>query len=523
MTLTPTPTVTLTPVPGGSCGDGVLNTGEDCDTGGVTCTAGSNTAATFTCSGTCQCACPKFVDFVGTTTIGKLDTGWTGQGHDATVVDRGKVTVAVTSCPGSDAGTRPCGVCNLLGPVDNLGAAVYPAGPGPDINNHRCTNNTNVICSNDTPCVQQCLGGTNDGVACTVDSECPSGACVAAGTCEYYFGSYLPLAAGGVSTCVGNQITGTITGTANIETGSSATAATLLSTVYSGPVLAQPCPQCNGDGTPNDGIRGGSCVGGDRNTKACDVNGTSPNTVWGKTSLDCPPLAGGKLASLAVDLSNTTGTKTRTLTTDNPLCTAPGFTTLRCQCDTCDNAEATPCSANADCVAVGATICGGKRCVAGDNNGAPCADTSECPNGGACTTTGTKTAPNQCDGGSGDCKPGDNTPPTSATDHICGTGPFERFCGPAETFRSCTNNAGCGFPGDTCSVSRFRECFDNGVLGDVVTAQGVVSTPVADASDPTLAALFCIGPTGGGAVDGAAGLPGLGKLELPGHARGLDP
>jgi hypothetical protein len=44
---------------------------------------------------------------------------------------------------------------------------------------------------------------------------------------------------------------------------------------------------------------------------------------------------------------------------------------------------------------------------------------------------------------------------------------------------------------------------------------------VADEADPTLAAMFCIGPTTSGAVNGAAGLPGLGKIELPGHARGL--
>ena len=40
--------------------------------------------------------------------------------------------------------------------------------------------------------------------------------------------------------------------------------------------------------------------------------------------------------------------------------------------------------------------------------------------------------------------------------------------------------------------------------------------PVNDASDPTLAALFCIGPTASSAVNAAAGLPGLGRLELMG-------
>lgn len=498
------------------CGDGVVQLGEGCDPPGGQC---PNAGAGFTCTATCQCACPKFVDFVGTPgSVGLLDTGWTGQGHDSTLVDAGKVTVGVTSCAGAN---RPCGVCNVLGPVDNLNAATYPsaAGPSKDINNRRCTNNTSVVCSSNAACFRQCVGGANDGAACAAASGCPSGTCgSSAGTCEYYFGSYLPLAAGGVSTCVGNQIAGVITGTANVESGGAATNVSLRSIVYSGPTLAQPCPQCQGDGNANDGARGGTCAGGMRDTKACDVNGTSPNAAWGATSLDCPPLSGGQIAALSIDLSNTTGTKARTVSASNPLCSAVGFTSNRCQCDTCNNAAATPCSTNADCTAVGASVCGGKRCIGGTNSAAVCTVASQCP-GGACSTPGAKTAPNQCDAGSGDCVAGDNSPATSANDHICQTGPFEQFCGPVETFRGCISDTDCTRPGDTCSVGRFRECFDNGLVGDVVTATGVVDTPVADESDPTLAALFCAGPTASSSVNGAAGLPGLGRLELPGHAR----
>jgi hypothetical protein len=54
-----------------------------------------------------------------------------------------------------------------------------------------------------------------------------------------------------------------------------------------------------------------------------------------------------------------------------------------------------------------------------------------------------------------------------------------------------------------------------------VDATGVVSTPSGDQSTPTLASLFCIGPTTSGSVNAAAGLPGLGRLELPGVANGL--
>jgi len=74
---------------------------------------------------------------------------------------------------------------------------------------------------------------------------------------------------------------------------------------------------------------------------------------------------------------------------------------------------------------------------------------------------------------------------------------------------------------ETCSVGKFRECFDTGTLGDTVNATGLADPPVADESDPSLAAIFCVGPVSLPAVNSAGGLPGLGRIELPGHASGL--
>jgi len=246
------------------------------------------------------CDCPTSISFEGTPgSLGVLDSGWTGQSHDATVVDRGKLTVGVTGCAHP---APPCGVCNLAGPVPNMNA---DAG---DINNRRCTGNTRTKCTTNADC-----SGAGGG-----------------GTCEYYFGSLLPLSAGGVSTCVSNQVSGGVSGTADVDGGTSATAVRLVSRVFSGVTVAAPCPKCVGDATPNDGARAGTCDSGQNSGQTCDVNGTSPNVFFGATSLDCPPTGGALIASLPIDLSNSTGTVTRTLTAQSPLCRAPGFTTLSC-------------------------------------------------------------------------------------------------------------------------------------------------------------------------------------------------
>lgn len=80
-------------------------------------------------------------------------------------------------------------------------------------------------------------------------------------------------------------------------------------------------------------------------------------------------------------------------------------------------------------------------------------------------------------------------------------------------------NADCQFPGDSCTGSELQPCFlDSGVIGGSVSAAGVADPPVNGVSHPTLAALFCIGPTSASAVNTAAGLPGLGRLQQPATA-----
>ncbi len=221
--------------------------------------------------------------------------------------------------------------------------------PGFDLDTRRCTGNTRTKCNTNADCAGP------------------------GGTCQFYFGTYLSLSAGGVSTCVGNQWSGGITGTFDSVGGSSAGTANLISTVYSGPTADQPCPACVGDGPTNDNVRGGTCDSGTNSMLTCDVNGSEPG--FPDSSLDCPPLGGGLIATLPIDLTNTTGTATKTLSAASPNCRAPGFTALECFCDTCNSGAAQPCDDNGDCPDPAGPIgpiCGGRRCIGGGNSGAAC-------------------------------------------------------------------------------------------------------------------------------------------------------
>ena len=421
--------------------------------------------------------CPSGISIVGNADTARLDTGWTGLGHAAKIVDRAEISVA-TDCAGK---ARPCGVCGVTGPIANP-----DAGHGVS-NNHRCTGDTSIECTSTADC-----GGN--------------------GTCEFFLGAPLPLSAGGVSTCIVNQVTGTITGTANIETGDGQSVVHLIASVFSEVTQEEPCPVCVGDPTIGDGVRGGTCSDGStRAGMPCDVSGVSQTfEPTGKTSFDCPS-ASDVLAALPITLATSTSTLTKTLTNDSPDC---GAGSGKCFCDTCATAAAEPCFSNADCP--GGAACGGLRCIGGPNNGATCAKAgraSECPSA-ACSVPGTPTRSNQCDNGDA-CVPDSQG---SLNGH-CPNGPIAVFCAPHDTFIGCVTNADCQFPGDSCTGSELQPCFlDSGVIGGSVSAAGVADPPVNGVSHPTLAALFCIGPTSASAVNTAAGLPGLGRLQQPATA-----
>ncbi|MEO6028809.1 MAG: hypothetical protein ABIR79_18240, partial [Candidatus Binatia bacterium] len=452
---TPNPTSTPGPEPTSSvaCSNNTVDTGEDCDPPGQPVCPNAGNGLEI-CSVGCQCLCPSRLSFTGDATdpASLLDTGWTGIAHRAPVISNGDVTVDLACA----AEGRPCGTCPLTGPIPNT----LPN----QLDNQRCTNDTAIKCTDDTPCT----GG--------------------GGTCQFFFGSTLPLAAGGVGTCVVNQFDGPITGTANIESGEAATTALLSSRVYTGPT-DNPCPRCSDNGVINDGLAdGGTCDSGPNSGDPCDANGFVPGRPdFGRTSLDCPPDPGTLVATLPIDLSNATDTVTKTLSASSPNC--GDGSGEKCLCDTCNNAAATPCDGNEDCTAVGATICGGRRCLGGDNNGGVCTSSAVCTGGGLCGKAGEPSKPTAClddtsTVGVLDCT---DTAPVDQEGE-CSAGPVTKTCSVASGHgqRACGSDGDCGGGAGSC-VAANRGCFlTGGFTGKIGTntliAEGVEDPPVNDVS-----------------------------------------
>jgi hypothetical protein len=479
---------------------------------------------------------PTRYEFTATGSNADYDIGWTGIWHDQSLSTNNRLALGISGCLGSMTG---CGQCTLSGPIANGGGAAFA--------NQRCRgihgtpmndgqNGSWIQCTNNSQCT-----GTNNG-------------------CTFFYGPPQPRSAGGVGLCMTSEVNGPLTGTLNADTGAAAFAGPWTSRIYIGPTIQDPCPRCIS----------GVCNGGERNGQACVVSGSS--ALYGDAlSYDCPPSGASLIGSSALQLPFSTGTQTRTISAASPACSASGWAGSRCQCDTCNNAAATPCATNADCPPGG--ICGGLRCLVGSATvGAPC--TTEGPNtdpicgpvgAGACVTTPGQCVSFSCVGGPSDTVPcsGDSDcaacasgphpgeacpngdfecggtcarPGQSTQPHACfspavclpGGGPNDGQCQMApsdticsiETFRSCSGAANCNpgvgcptctTPGQTCIAKR-RECFtDNGILGGSTSVDGVAST-----TSPTLGAFACHPPTVSSAVNSAFGFPGLVRVKTPG-------
>gem|GEM_PF-3376918 len=651
-----------------TCGDGIQNGTEQCDDGNLIDGDG--------CSSTCMLAqnaqCPDFskLQFFAKvtrtacttnadcsaagnpgscdtglgvcTTVSGLDTGWTGIAHGADVLDGGFIAGDVL-CPGGSLGgpPGPCGECVVTG-VD------------PSTRNCRCSNDTQAVCHNtfdfdgtdcgtgvtcttDSDC-KFCTGDSS--VKCNINSDCAvaggicsggsptltcntnSGMCE--GTCNCYLGTTLPLSSGNVPACVVNQFAKDVTGTANVDSGSSLLTVNLRSIVFLSTSGVQPCQVCGGtcsapaggkcklptvnrgnpcvvnsdcddppgagngacgstfgkscfvntdcdinsgdfdgvcggfDVTANDGIKDGTCFGGDFDGTACDIDGFSttfpalPGQNGGGQSLDCFPSNGSNISGTGLKLTLNTTTGSASLGA-NANCGGL-LTAYNCFCRVCSGDLSLPCNSDAECAAVGAGTCskngnGGALAkpngcdpngTGGDGNVGSCVEVpgsggvlGECADSGDenffCdgVVRGDGTGFVKCDQVNRECsddKPGAFSPPTAClADSDC------KRCSIADT--PCVANTDCP-GGETCIATgvtcEYTDCkgglpqsfgkFDRGrcTLSERKKCflDPILVSGVADPNAPVGAAAFCIPPTINQGLNGVVGLPGPARTKL---------
>lgn len=479
-TRTPTPTPTATP-----CGNGVIDSGEKCDPS-VDTEDWPVCGDAFTCTA-CNCACPTKLE-VWTDSgdpASSLDLGWSGASHGAPLVTDNDLTLEL-SCTGN----RPCGSCSIGGPILN------PAADAGQLHNRRCTNDSSITCTDNTPC----SGG--------------------GGTCRFFYGTYQPVSAGGFDLCVATTLNGAASGNYHVETGSLTLNTTLTTTYYPALSVDAPCPRCVGDASANDGSTGGTCSGGARSGQTCDANATtSGRPDFGSASLDCPP-NGTTYGTAEITLTQGSATVTKTLTASHRNCI--GVAGAKCLCSTCNTLAAEPCETNADCPMSGGTagVCGGMRCLGGTNAGAPCSANSACPSG-LCNRPGAPTQPNACldDTTGDDCI---DTSPTGDYEGTCALAPSDPYC-VNHPQRGCLSDTDCDSVPGACQY-KARPCFlDNGKSdgSGKIEAAGVQGTPVADLSMSTLASITCHQPVSSSAINTSLGLPGPRRLTTAVSVRAI--
>jgi hypothetical protein len=461
----------------------------------------------------------------GTQTDTGLSVGTTGNAHDVDITDAYMLAGEVI-CPGTERGT--CGNCVVDGISDD--SPQYQAF-------QRC------VIDPWTPCTHAADGDPlreNDPV-------CQGGL---GGACRYYLGPPLAISASGTPTCTLNVMNTEVTGTANPDNGESTLTLDLRSVVHTGLSQSRPCPICRNDATPQDGLAGGTCLGGPRNNQPCDVQGfdltfapTNADNPTTGNSLDCPPSSGANIsgAGLAITLPLTTGTSTKSA---QDACEAP-LGALSCFCGVCSLDNTKSCETDLECSNLGLGTCTQGNGV--DRKPNDCSD-------GYCIEVMGQTDRGECSGGPPHCIGGPNVDDLCAVDSECSVciggandglacaddtdcpgGTCDLYtCGQESdtvNFCSgvlfangrgilpCTDDASCDSyisnssntdswvcPGNvcgTCSVSTFRSCFL-----DPIEVSG---TP--DTENPVLAGSFCLPPSGNGSVNAATGSPGPGSVK----------
>jgi hypothetical protein len=164
---------------------------------------------------------------------------------------------------------------------------------------------------------------------------------------------------------------------------------------------------------------------------------------------------------------------------------------------------------NADCVAVGATICGGKRCT---SDGSPCTTAADCGVGHYCVHEGEASRPDACGGSDGE------PPEGCQASGFCADGPFQQYCAEPEAYRFCSTT----YAAETCPLTsscenfEYRRCFYDDGTG--VTVAGAAAPPMGGVSSAAIGGLLCSGvrPPGGSVTNIIFGFPGLVRIRSEG-------
>jgi hypothetical protein len=434
VTTTTTLSTTTTTMPSGpACGasapacNGTCPTGTACETDGSSCTC--------VVQGSGPCAPAQITRMIkarysGVPSMTTLSTGWSGKAIDVDVPDHTGDTVNVTC----DANCENCEI-DLNTDVDNPASLC------------RCTSNQAQNCS--------VINGADPASCGSVDP-----------TCRCYFGAPLALSSSGTPACVVSRIRQDYEGTMNLRTGEWHDEIRLASVVHLGISQTAPCPTCEGDIKPNDGVRDGTCAGG-VSSNACDENGA--HATYGPTSLDCLPAAAANVsgAGLLIELNGSTGTQTLPATLP---CQTPSG--ALCPCRVCTGNGNLGCSSDAQCAASGA---------------------------GTCTDAGgAGVVLNTCDGF--ECN----------ADGNCATGPVDTYCDgqvhpDGRGFLPCSSDADCTpYSAGNCTVADIRRC----------APDPFISTGEPGPFETSTGALFCVAPTSNPGINLAGGLPGPGKYVL---------
>jgi hypothetical protein len=422
-----TTSTTTTTLPGGggggTCGQSAPQCDGTCPTGTTCATSGGSCHCVSSATGRCAPAVIKrsILSHYSTErhSVTELNAGWSGLAHVIDVPDHAGDILDV-NCDDN------CENCTVKLHTDDATGAVTGC---------HCTSNSQTTCN--------VINGSDPASCGSVDP-----------TCRCFFGAPLPISAGGNPACVALRLRNDEGGTMDLRTGEWHDSINLAAVVYLGLGTSAPCPTCDGDKTPNDGVYDGTCSNG-IGTK-CDVNGIDP--TFGPISNDCLPPSASNISGtgLIIDVNLTSGTST--LKAELPCDTPTG---ALCPCRTCTGNSLLSCSNNSECSDVGA---------------------------GTCTASGgAGVIENQC------------TNFECGADGLCTQGPAGSGYAPCTSDTDCTTSSA-----GHCTILGVRKCFPD----------PITNTGTADIYNPVTVSSFCVAPTSNPAINLASGLPGPGALLL---------